>query len=156
MPKLTREDGTPKTPGMKYDEAIKTNNLDYRTWVYHPTEEAKIVSAFDAQQLMFDESSEWTMNPIEVSPDSIKENLDSQMIVGLTGRYANQLLMLNKVSDKEGLLNLQYDMFGVRSPSNIGIEKLKNKIRKLADEKGLAYDNDGGGNSEQSTSDTGG
>ena len=139
-----------KNPGLKYEDALRIEDEDYRVWVYHPTKEAKIVSAVGARDLLSKETGGWTMDPIKVSPDTIKDNVNAQLIVGMTGRYMNMLLMLKKVTDKDGLIELQWALFGKKSPKNINIENLKTQIRKLADEKGLIYDDDGRGGGEQS------
>ncbi len=117
---------------------ITEEHPEYLTWVYNKIEgemQSKIVNAETAKELFEDG---WRLSPAEFAEDdSLKESPEFQAVADDMAAQLNILLNIDKIEDKEKLVEFAQDFLKLKIHPNTKINTLRKRINKKADELGL-------------------
>ncbi len=117
---------------------ITEEHPEYLTWVYNKIEgemQSKIVNAETAEELFEDG---WRLSPAEFAEDdSLKESPEFQAVADDMAAQLNILLNIDKIEDKEKLVEFAQDFLKLKIHPNTKINTLRKRINKKADELGL-------------------
>lgn len=123
-----------------FEQAKETNSKTYRTVVYKPGEDGgmrhRIAGINEAIMLIQNEG--WELSPAKFTKDeTLVHNIAFNEASERIARDVNMCLNIDTFEDKKEIEKLLERMFGVKVRSDMKIENMRKRIKKLANEKGI-------------------
>ena len=125
---------------MKFEEAKKTRDPNYRVMLYKKNEDGKIIhEVFGIDDAVAKTMSEgWKMSPAEFSdnPDLVDDPNFNQMCDEIS-KDMNMVLNIDEILDPRAIESLLERMFGVKIRSDAKIETMRKRVVTEAKIKGI-------------------
>lgn len=125
---------------MKFDEAKKTLDPNYRTWLYKKDENGDIISeVFGIDDAILKTANEgWVLSPaILTDDDSLLDDPQFNQLCDEVSRDRNMVLNIDEILDQQAIEALLDRMFGVKIRSDAKIETMRKRVIKEAKAKGI-------------------
>ncbi len=125
---------------MKFEEAKKTLDPDYRTWLYKQQEDGEIISEiFGIDDAILKTANEgWRMSPAEFcGNESLIDDPQFNQLCDEVSRDRNMILNIEEIHDKQAIEALLERMLGVNVRSDMKIENMRKRVIKEAKSRGI-------------------